>query len=81
VVARVITATTRGTIDLLVKGRAVTIEGEAFLPGHGSPDFIAYKNSLRSWADGEPLTDDEKDAVLEDLRGSAEERGLTIEVE
>lgn len=77
-----ITNKTRAKIELSVGGRKVTIQGESFLRrGGGSPDFLAYRNSLVSWDDGEPLTEADKEAVLDDLLKSAEERGWTIEIE
>jgi hypothetical protein len=76
-----ITHMTRGSIELEVDGRKVTVNGEALLPGHGSPDFVAYGDLLSSWDDGEPLSDADKRTVLEDLRASAKARGITIEIE
>jgi hypothetical protein len=76
-----ITNSSRNAIDLSVNGRAVRIECEALLPGHGSPDFVAYRNTLRTWADGDQLTEDEKELILADLQSSAKARGWTVEVE
>jgi hypothetical protein len=76
-----ITHMTRGSIELEVDGRRVTVNGEAFLPGHGSPDFVAYGDLLTAWDDGEALSEADKRAVLDDLRQSARARGITIEIE
>jgi hypothetical protein len=72
---------TRGAIELEVGGRSVTIHGEAFLRGHGSPDFVAYRDLLKAWDDGTSLTDGERESVIADLLASAKARGMTVEVE
>jgi hypothetical protein len=76
-----ITHMTRGTIELDVGGRKVTVSGEAFLRGHGSPDFVAYRDLVVRWDDGEALTEADRDAVIDDLLASARARGITVEVE
>ena len=76
-----ITHMTRGSIELEVRGRKVTVSGEAFLPGHGSPDFVAYGDLLTAWDDGEALSEADRQAVLDDLRESAQARGITVEIE
>lgn len=76
-----ITNLTRATVELSVDGRKVTMHGEAYLPGHGSPAFVAYRNTLRAWDDGTELTEPEKQAAIDDLLADAQARGWEIEVE
>ncbi len=39
----------RSYVRAEVDGRPVTIGGEAYLPGFGSPDFVIYKASVQRW--------------------------------
>ena len=72
---------TRGAVELSVGGRDVTMQGEAYLRGHGSPDFVAYRNTLTHWEDGAELTESDKQTIIDDLLSDAHARGWTIEVE
>jgi len=72
---------TRGSVELSVGGRDVTMQGEAYARGHGSPDFVAYRNSLMQWDDGEALTETDKQAIIDDLLCDGRARGWSIEVE
>lgn len=76
-----ITHRTRGSIQLDIDGRAIEIPGEAFLQGHGSPDFLAYPGDVLRWDDGEKLTNEAREQVLQALLAAAKERGLVIELE
>ncbi len=40
---------TRSIILLDVEGKRITLKGEAFLPGYGSPNFFIAKNSFCKW--------------------------------
>jgi hypothetical protein len=74
-----IVGSTRGHIDLDIDGRKVRIHGEGF---HSGPvDFVADKSSITHWDDGSVVSDGEHEIILDDLRASAAERGLTIEIE
>ena len=42
----ILTKLTRSAILFDLGGQACTMEGEAYLRGHGSPDFVAYLSSL-----------------------------------
>lgn len=72
---------TRGHVRLEIDGRTVTIGGEAYLRGHGSPDFVAEQDTIKTWDDGSTVTDPELEMILADLLASATERGLTFEIE
>jgi hypothetical protein len=71
----------RSTAHVKLGERSVVVQGEAFLPGYGSPDFVAYRNSPLTWDTGDDLTEEEREAVFDDLVRSAAERGISIEIE
>lgn len=74
----VITEVGRGYVRLELDDRTATVSSEMFLPGHGSPDLIVYPNSWR-WEDGSPMSDEERQALWEDLTASAQQHNLTVE--
>jgi hypothetical protein len=41
--------------------------GEAYLPGYGSPDFVASSSSL-AWDDGGPVTVEDRQVLLDAFR-------------
>lgn len=74
----------RGHIRLQFGGRIVTIEGEAYASGYGSPNFVAYRSSIRRWDPPyESLTidDETKGEILIDLASRMKEKGMSIEIE
>jgi hypothetical protein len=75
---------TRSQLILTVGDEAVTIKGEACLRGHGSPDFVAYSNTISTWNqphDGDLIDDEIRKLIIERLLVDAKEQGITIEVE
>jgi hypothetical protein len=75
---------TRGTIQLKISDKVITLNGEAYLPGHGSPDFVVYSNMIKKWDapfDEEQLTEDDKKIIFEMLRKDAEQVKMKIEIE
>ena len=73
----------RGHIILETEGGVVQILGEAFLPGHGSPDFLVYENSIKEWSEPKKkvITPDVKKLILNQLMKDAKVRNLNIEIE
>jgi hypothetical protein len=73
----------RGHVVLEVGGKRITIEGEAYFRGFGSPDFVAYKNSIHQWdpPDRGFLRPDEVEGVIETLREDFRKREMTLEIE
>jgi hypothetical protein len=63
-----------------VDGKSARVHGEAFLPGHGSPDFVLSHKQVE-WDDGSTVSDDDRELILQTLLRSADERGLTVEIE
>jgi len=60
----------RGHIKLSIDGKNLTVDCEAYLPGHGSPDLVIYKNSIKVWDkpfDNIIIEDNEKNKILDDL--------------
>jgi hypothetical protein len=75
---------TRGEIRARVGDRSVTIEGEAFLRGYGSPDFVIYPKMLRAWDpphEKEPLEEETKASIFEEIKQLLAERGVIVEVD
>ncbi len=72
---------TRSSLQIVVAGRPVTVEGEAYLPGHGSPDFVAYENTIERWDDGQVISDEQRQEILRQIAEEAERQGLKIEIE
>jgi hypothetical protein len=71
---------TRSYLRLVLDGRSATVRGEAYLPGHGSPDFVLFRKEVE-WDDGTAVNDDDRQWILQTLAASAEERGLALEIE
>lgn len=80
----IITEMTRGHIRLKLGDKTVTIQGEMYLPGYGSPDFVAYGNTIQRWDphfESETIDDRTKGEILAALKNETAKKGLTIEVE
>jgi hypothetical protein len=74
----------RGHVDIEFEGKRATIQGEAYLRGYGSPDFVIYENTFLSWSspdEHEPLDDGTKRRVLSALVATFKDQGLTAIVE
>jgi len=68
----------------MVGDKTVTIEGEAYAPGYGSPSFVAYVNSIRNWDPPENAIEIDatmKAEILRLLKHGMYERNLTVELE
>lgn len=79
-----ITEMTRGHIRLKLGDKTVTIQGEMYLPGYGSPNFVAYSNSIQWWDppfESEAIDERIKGEILTALKHEMAMKGLTIEVE
>jgi len=74
----------RGYILYSFRGKMVTIEGEAYLPGYGSPDFVVYSELIKNWDppdDQVRIDEATKKELLEHLEEEMKSRGMTIEIE
>ena len=74
----------RGKVRLKLGDKTVTIGGEAYLPGHGSPDFVAYSNSIEYWDPPHKnlkISDTERLQILELLKTCMAEKNLSLEIE
>lgn len=74
----------RGHVVFEFEGKTATVHGEAYLRGHGSPDFVIYANSFSNWDpphQEEPLDADTKERLLLALVAAFSERGMTSVVE
>jgi hypothetical protein len=75
---------TRGTVVFEFEGKTATLQGEGYLRGHGSPDWVIYANSLVGWDvphQREVLDDDVKTRLLAALLAAFRARGMTAVVE
>ena len=79
-----ITEITRSYIRLKLGDKTITVEGEAYAPGYGSPDFVAYTNSIQKWdaPDDSIVIDDEtRELIIKFLTDEISKRQMTIEFE
>jgi hypothetical protein len=79
-----ITEITRAHIRLTLGEKTVTVEGEGFAPGYGSPDFVVYKNSIERWDppfDVEVIDDIAREQILLEIKQEMSKKGMTIEIE
>jgi len=75
---------TRSYVRISVGEKTVKVEGEAYAPGYGSPNFVAYANSIRKWDppdDAVEIDNETKAEILRLLRAGMDERNMTIEIE
>ena len=72
---------TPSSIRIAIGERTVTIYGEAYHRGYGSPDFVAYRSSLTAWDDGTPISESEKVTIERELSSAASSEGWTLEIE
>ena len=74
----------RGHLRLKVQDKIVTIQGEVLLSQPGSPDFVAYLNSIKTWDppnDGEVITAVDRENILEVARKCFKEKKMVIDFE
>ena len=75
---------THGHLRVKIGGKSITIYGEAFLRGYGSPDFVLYQNSIEKWDapdDKENLTLIEKKQLFQFLKEEFSRRKMLLEIE
>jgi hypothetical protein len=75
---------THGHLRVKIGGKSITIYGEAFLRGYGSPDFVLYQNSIEKWDapdDKENLTLIEKKQLVQFLKEEFSRRKMCLEIE
>jgi hypothetical protein len=75
---------TPSSVKLEYNGKTLTIQGEAYLRGHGSPDFVAYSDSIIRWdpPDSQIVIDaTTKREILELLKREMQKRNMTVEIE
>jgi hypothetical protein len=75
---------THGHLRVKIGGKSITIYGEAFLRGYGSPDFVLYQNSIEKWDapdDKENLTLIEKKQLVQFLKEEFSRRKMCVEIE
>lgn len=74
----------RGHLKVRDGDRIVTIYGEAFLRGHGSPDFVVYSNTIEKWDapfQEEVVSKEKKEEILRFIREEFERKQMTVEIE
>lgn len=75
---------TRGHLRVKVKGKSITIYGEAFLKGYRSPEFVLYQKGIKKWIapNGEKnVTFIEKEQLIQFLKEESSRRKMLLEVE
>lgn len=58
--------TSRFTLEYQEDGRTITIEQEAGFK-NGKDCMLVHANSFNSWDDGEPITEEQKKVILENI--------------
>lgn len=79
-----IISTTPSRIDVTVDGRELSLHGESFIQGMGSPDFVIYKSSVKNWRNSNSdviLSESMKDEIIKVVIDELTEQGWKIEVE
>ena len=74
----------RNSLTAIYKGNEVAIAGKSYLPGYGSPDFVAYASTLNvKTPDGVALEllDEEKRDILNSMVKAMSLKNKTLEVE
>ena len=75
----------RGRVRAQIGVKTATVEGEGYLKGHGSPDFVLYRNSIRTWDpphDPDVIDDATRESILSTIKAEMQsEKGMTVEVE
>jgi hypothetical protein len=69
----------RGRVQVRVGGRTATVQGELLVRTRAEPDFVAYREQVE-WDDDAPVSDDERQKILQVLQQSAREQGIAIEI-
>jgi hypothetical protein len=67
------------SVQVRVRGRTATVQGELLVRTRIEPDFLAYREHV-SWDDDSPVRDDEREEILRVLQDSAREQRIAIEV-
>ncbi len=79
-----ITEITRSHVRLQIRDKSVTVQGEGYARGYGSPDFILYQNSIQRWDpphESQKIDERTKDEILAQIKLEMEGRGMAIEIE
>ena len=74
----------RGHLRVQNGSRSVTIYGEAFLRGYGSPDFVLYQNSIEKWDvpyGQEVVTPAEKQQLIQFLIEEFPRKKMSLEIQ
>jgi hypothetical protein len=74
----------RGHVVLKDDHKTAIIYGEAFIRGHGSPDFIVYSNTILRWDfpnDDCEISSQEKSEIIRFLRDEFIWRNMIVEIE
>ena len=78
-----ITKISRGSIEVQVGDRTVTILGEGLLRTKGLPDFVLYQDSIEYWEgpEKEPIDPVTRKAILAAVLEEMQQRGMRVAVE
>ena len=61
-----IISASRGTMRVAVDGRTITLSGEGMPPG-GAVDYYLDLASIRTWDDGEPVSEQDRERIIREL--------------
>lgn len=63
---------------LEIGGREITIWGEGLI---GDMNFVFSTSSITNWDDGKPVTQEERQSIVAELKTGLRGRGLSFEFE
>lgn len=64
--------------------RTLTVQGESFARGHGSPDFVLFVDSIQAWRDGGKtyaIHEAERSQIVAFVLVALRGRGWSVETE
>jgi hypothetical protein len=68
-------------VKFSVGSQTITVYGEAYGPGFGNPNFVAYVKSLKHWDNGTSVRPDELDLIKKTLEKDFLDNGWHLEWE
>jgi hypothetical protein len=72
---------TPGRVTFSINGKRTSFEGEGFPHSPNGPYYLVYLNTIKTWADGTAITEQERDLVVDQFTKDASARGLNLQFE
>ena len=75
---------TRGHIKIEINNRVAIVQGEMFFPEDNKLGFVVYSDTIRFWEkphESIPISNTEKQLILNDIAADFSKEGHTLEIE